>query len=145
MMNAASKALFHFQEFGANVANGDHRFARFFDLTNRPAQRVRNERERFDQADMPHFPLAEQLAKITWRQAAAELSLKRQPTLRRIDDPLDFNAPDVATDACQAERQCVHYEAGIHARSKHTRVMLSAECVELVGERGFFELRKDQF
>ena len=137
--------FFDLEEAGFDVVSGDDSVAGFGDALDFPAEGMGDEGEGFFQAGVAGLASFETAAKFGGWQAAADLALERFTTGGGIDDTLNVNGVDAATDAGEADRKEIHDETGIDAGTDDARAGFSAELIETFRQGGFAQGREEEF
>ena len=137
LVQSAGLTFFDLKEPGLDVALGDDGVAGFSDVPDFPIEGMSDEREGFFQAGVAGLAGFETAAKLGRQQAAADLALERFTTGGGIDDTLNVNGVDAATDAGEADRKEIHDETGSDAGTDDARAGFSAELIETFRQGGF--------
>lgn len=137
LMDAAALSFFYGDVRGLDVLLGDHGFAGLDEFIQFPTERMRDEGGGFFQSGVTGGAGFEAGLEFRWRPTAADLSLQRTAPRGGIDDALDVDGLDLATDAGEADGQDVHDETGIHAGAEDTGAAGFASGIKLGGEFRF--------
>ncbi len=117
--DAAHEPGLNCKELARDARLGNLRLDLVGDAIELPTQRVCDHCNRLGKADVPYRPLLHPFGELLAREARPDLLLERQAPDARVLDAVDGDAVHALAHAGQCDRQCVHDEAGVHARAEH--------------------------
>src|SRR5882672_8409093 len=122
------------QKFRRHFFRRHFRFNRFGNFVNGQSQTVRDHRDRLRQSHVLDRSFLHARAKFLHAQSRANLFLQRQSPLRRVHNSQRLRMFDLLRHCAQRNRQLVHHESRIHARSDQRHTPFFRRRIQLRGK-----------
>src|SRR5882724_8188703 len=122
------------QKFCRHFFRRHFRFDRFRNFVHGQSQTIRDHRHRLRQTNVLDRSFFHACAKFLHAQSCANLFLQRQSPLRRVHNSQRLRMVDSLRHCAQRNRQLVHHESRIHARSDQRHAPFFRRRIQLRGE-----------